>query len=222
MIDRLRQPSGVGLRALGSTWFLLLALTVASNWWSDRTAGGATSQHLIGWPLLLTQGGIALFYLTLWLLVLIRPNPVARTNRTAPNALAFIGTYMPWLIPLLPRQHLPDAGYVVAAGLILGGNALTLFVIWHLGRSFSIVPQARKLVTAGPYALIRHPLYLAEELMVVGTALLYTSPSAVMLVIVHALIQVRRMLYEEQVLTGAFPGYRDYARRTRRLVPCLW
>jgi protein-S-isoprenylcysteine O-methyltransferase Ste14 len=207
---------------MGSAWFLMMALMMANNWRPTEADAGRGGYPLAGWPLALSQGGIVLFYLTLWLMILIRPNPVARANRTMPNVIAFAGTYMPWLIGVLPRQDLPDIGYAIAVSLILCGNALTLYVMCHLGRCFSVVPQARGLVTTGPYALIRHPLYLAEEIMVIGTALFYWTPVSVTVVAVHSLIQMRRMTYEEQVLRSAFPGYGAYARRTRRVLPWLW
>jgi protein-S-isoprenylcysteine O-methyltransferase Ste14 len=163
-----------------------------------------------------------LVYLTLWLLILIRPPPVGRASGVLPTAMAFAGSYMPWLIVLFPRQELSSAGYVIATGLILGGNVLMLVVALRLGRSFSIVPQARKLVTNGPYAVIRHPLYLAEETMIVGTAMLYLSPMTLALVVVHIAVQIRRMLYEERVLGRAFPDYAAYESRTWRVLPYVW
>jgi protein-S-isoprenylcysteine O-methyltransferase Ste14 len=48
-------------------------------------------------------------------------------------------------------------------------------VIFHLGRSFSVVPQARGLVRGGPYSFVRHPLYLAEEIALLGILLQFYS-----------------------------------------------
>ena len=50
-----------------------------------------------------------------------------------------------------------------------------IVVIFHLGRSFSIVPQARTLVRTGPYKFVRNPLYLAEEVALLGTLLQFYS-----------------------------------------------
>jgi protein-S-isoprenylcysteine O-methyltransferase Ste14 len=48
--------------------------------------------------------------------------------------------------------------------LLLDGNALAVLVMVQHGRSFSIMAEARQLVTSGVYRWVRHPLYLAEEL----------------------------------------------------------
>jgi len=228
-MHRPRQPDPIGRvsgdlvsRTFGSAWFMLLAVMVASNWRSGSGAVVSPSVQFGGWPLVLSQVGIVLFYLTLGLMILIRPAPVARANRIMPTAMGFIGTYMPWLMGLFPRHELPAAGYLTATALILCGNVLTLFVVWHLGRSFSIVPQARRLVTGGPYSLVRHPLYLAEEMMVIGTALLCFSPMSVALVALHVVVQIRRMVYEEQVLSRAFSDYSAYMAQTWRTIPYVW
>jgi protein-S-isoprenylcysteine O-methyltransferase Ste14 len=219
--DQLRNNRAydLGMRAIGSGWFLLLGVAGIYAGMQSPDAGGL---HAGDWSKVLARAGIVLFYLTLWLLILIRPSPVGRSTGVLPSAMAFAGSYMPWLIPLLPRQELSGAGYLTATTLILCGNVLTLVVVWHLGRSFSIVPQARKLVTTGPYAMIRHPLYLAEETMVIGTALMYVSPMTIALVAVHFFVQTRRMVYEEAVLGQAFPSYSAYAQRTRRVLPGVW
>jgi len=69
-----------------------------------------------------------------------------------------------------------QSGRVVAgvSASILG--ALTLS---FLGRSFSVMPEARRLVTTGPYSIVRHPLYLFELLGVVGILLQVRSLAGV-------------------------------------------
>lgn len=96
-----------------------------------------------------------------------------------------------------------------------------LAAVLALGRCFGVLPEARGLVTRGPYRLVRHPVYLGE----IGAclALALTSPSvrngAVMALFVAA--QAVRMRYEERALTFAFPDYRAYAAHTPRLMPRL-
>ena len=48
-------------------------------------------------------------------------------------------------------------------------------VIAYLGKSFSIIPQARRLVREGPYSVVRHPLYLAEEVALLSCLLRFFS-----------------------------------------------
>ena len=91
-----------------------------------------------------------------------------------------------------------------------------------LSRSFSMMPQARKLVTGGPYAYVRHPLYLAEEAAVAAILLQYAWFAALSFLAAHGAVQVRRMQLEESVLRNAFPEYAAYAKRTPRLIPGVW
>jgi protein-S-isoprenylcysteine O-methyltransferase Ste14 len=90
-----------------------------------------------------------------------------------------------------------------------------------LGRSFSIMAEARGLVTRGPYAIVRHPLYVAEEIAVIGMVLLNWSLLAVLLACAQWALQLRRMRHEEEVLETAFPDYASYAARTPRWLPAL-
>ena len=62
-------------------------------------------------------------------------------------------------------------GEPISTLLLLGGNALAVLVLVQLGRSFSVMAEARRLVTSGVYRWVRHPLYLAEELAVIGIVL---------------------------------------------------
>jgi protein-S-isoprenylcysteine O-methyltransferase Ste14 len=91
-----------------------------------------------------------------------------------------------------------------------------------LGRSFSVMAQARKLVTAGPYSLVRHPLYLGEGMAILGMMLQYLSPLAVAIVGMQFAFQLQRMQNEERVLTSQFPEYRDYMARTACIIPGVY
>jgi len=92
-------------------------------------------------------------------------------------------------------------------------------VLRWLGKSFSILAEARRLVTEGPYRVVRHPLYICEGIATVGVMLQVISPLAVLIIIVFAMIQYRRMINEEKILTSAFPEYRAYAARTPLVIP---
>ena len=82
-----------------------------------------------------------------------------------------------------------------------------------------IMPEARKLVTAGPYAYVRHPLYAVEIITIIGTAVQFTAPwSWVIALAVVALLWIRSH-YEEQVLQAAYPEYGAYRARTARFIP---
>jgi protein-S-isoprenylcysteine O-methyltransferase Ste14 len=84
------------------------------------------------------------------------------------------------------------------------------------------MPEARQLVTRGPYSLVRHPLYLGEMVATAGLAIQYLMPWAFVVLAAHCLFQFERMKNEERVLIEAFPEYKDYMARTARLLPGLY
>lgn len=101
----------------------------------------------------------------------------------------------------------------------LAGTLLAIWSLWHLGRSFSLLPQARTLVTTGPYRYVRHPIYLGGLLITVAEVWLRFSWITVALNIVFVVAQVVRMRYEEMVLAQTLPDYGDYRARTSALIP---
>jgi len=99
------------------------------------------------------------------------------------------------------------------------GSLGSFLVLWRLGKSFSIMPEARRLVTGGPYAWARHPLYTVEMITIAGTALQFQAPwSWAVAAVVVVLLWVRSH-YEEQVLAESFPEYGEYRARTKRFIP---
>jgi protein-S-isoprenylcysteine O-methyltransferase Ste14 len=99
---------------------------------------------------------------------------------------------------------------------------MTLVTIRHLGKSFSLVPQARSVVQTGPYRWIKHPLYLAEEIAILGVVLQYLTPATVIVLVLHIGVQVCRILYEEDLLRRNCPEYSSYEASRWRLIPYVW
>jgi protein-S-isoprenylcysteine O-methyltransferase Ste14 len=111
---------------------------------------------------------------------------------------------------------------------VLTGEVLALLsCVWllasvlTLGRCFGVLPEARGLVTRGPYGLVRHPVYLGELGACAGLVLAAPTVWNFAVAAVFAGAQAVRMRLEEAELQAHFPGYAGYAARTPRLVPRL-
>ena len=83
--------------------------------------------------------------------------------------------------------------------------------------------RAHAVIDTGPYAIVRHPGYIAGALILIGMALALGSPYALIPAgLVIASVAVRTLL-EERVLAADLPGYSDYMRRVRyRWIPGVW
>jgi protein-S-isoprenylcysteine O-methyltransferase Ste14 len=164
---------------------------------------------------------LGVFLATMCLITIGRERPVGKSAGWEPRVTAMLGAFLSLALVLFPRHELSAAGATVSAMLIVIGNALAIFVILHLGRSFSVMAEARRLVTSGPYGIVRHPLYVAEQIAIIGAFLQFQSVWTALLLIVQFAFQLRRMRLEEAVLAESFPEYEAYRRRTPRLVPGL-
>src|SRR5262245_54465084 len=143
----------------------------------------------------------ALVFLVLVLsLTLLRFKPKETAEGSEPRVSALIGTFLSLLLVALPMQNLGPVLRGIGIGLVLSGWLLSIYVLAWLGRSFSIMAQARRLVTRGPYAVVRHPLYLSEEIAMIGMVLLCLSPLAILIAAVQWAFQLRRMTNEERVI----------------------
>ncbi len=167
------------------------------------------------------NGANLMFVLLLAWLTLVRSVPSQSAKGWGPRLYALIGTFALLFLGALPTAELSDELRMVSILLILVGGMLSLFTVNWLGRSFSIVAQSRSLVTSGPYAIIRHPLYVCEEIAILGGALDHLSWTVAIIVAGHWYCQLRRMKYEEGVLRATFPEYEAYAQRTPALIPTI-
>ncbi len=166
---------------------------------------------------------VGLYTLMIGFLYAVRLKPVRTATGWKPTVAALLGGFLSMGLLYFPqRTDLSLTTQLISCVLVLGGNILAVVILMRLGKSFSIVPQSRRLVTTGPYRFVRHPLYLAEAVATIGALLDFISPLAVALIVVQLGFQVARMHYEEKILSETFPEYADYARRTARLIPSIY
>jgi protein-S-isoprenylcysteine O-methyltransferase Ste14 len=200
--------------------FVLSLLIFGNVSWIVHAIGSAerhASDHLL--LNIAARASSALFVALAAATTLTRLPPVRKAAGLEPRIAAVLGTFLLTALALLPKQELPPIALGISSLLIIIGMLTSFVVLRWLGRAFSIMAEARRLVTHGPYRFVRHPLYVCEELAVIGTFIQVISPLAIVVFIMHGVFQIRRMLNEETVLEETFPEYADYARRTPRLIP---
>src|ERR1051326_1517248 len=171
--------------------------------------------------LLAQIAGVVFVCLVLVFLVLRSPAK-SKAKGLVPRIMAFCGTYLGVAVLWLPPQPMNIGLSLISLSLILGGILFAAFSLAHLGRSFSLMAEARRLVTDGPYALVRHPLYLGEAISTLGLTLQYRSPFAFLLIAMQFAFQFQRMKNEENVLAAEFPEYEAYSLRTARVLPGVY
>jgi protein-S-isoprenylcysteine O-methyltransferase Ste14 len=130
--------------------------------------------------------------------------------------------YMPasLRVNLLPQGI---QGVVALVGFIvsIAGYAFAIWALCHLGRSFALLVAVRKVVSSGPYARVRHPIYLGYLVDLCGLQLASGSLGMLLLGAGFVLLLVIRARLEEQKLAGADDAYRQYIARTGFLFPRL-
>jgi protein-S-isoprenylcysteine O-methyltransferase Ste14 len=144
----------------------------------------------------------------------------ARAPSRDPRAFAACAVAMGALV-LIRAPQMGSTTPLLVAGELLTVLAAAWLVaaVLTLGRCFSVLPEARGLVTAGPYSIVRHPVYLGEFGVCAGLVLSAPRVTNFGAAALFAVAQRMRMRMEERALTAEFPQYDDYARTTPRLVP---
>ncbi len=147
-----------------------------------------------------------------------------------PIVSVFAGAGWPELLYAPPLHvSLPGDTAVQVLGFALfgGGGILSLQAFRHLGKHMVVqiaVSRDHRLVTSGPYATIRHPVYTAAMLMSLGAGLLFLNLALLVDVLVVAGLARYRANLEERLLSspqGFGLQYRAYVARTGRFLPRL-
>lgn len=115
------------------------------------------------------------------------------------------------------------------AGLVLFVLGWTLKSLALRANAFAVpvvrlqAERAHVVIDAGPYAVVRHPFYAADPLILVGLSLWLQSSLAALCAVIPIALMVVRLSLEERFLQDALPEYAAYASRVRfRLIPGFW
>ena len=225
MTRRLIQKSLVGLAIM-----LVLLFVPAGTW---------------AWPaawVFLIEFGLASTLITRWLQ---RHNPTLLEERMKPLIqreqkpwdrklmAAFLVLWCAWFVVMsldavrFGWSHMPLGLQVFGAVAI----AVSMYIMHLIMRTNSFaVPvvkiqpeRGHRVISDGPYAVVRHPMYGGTLLLIAGIPLLLGSWWGLALAPLIVLLFAVRAVMEERTLMAELPGYTDYATRVRyRMVPLIW
>lgn len=129
----------------------------------------------------------------------------------------------------LPQLAFAPGSRTAPAGIatFAAGIALRWYAILCLGRFFTVnvaIAEDHRLIDTGPYRLLRHPSYTGALLAFCGLGVCLDNWAALGALVIPVLVVfLRRMRIEEDALLAAFgEAYRDYMRRTWRLIPFIY
>ena len=122
---------------------------------------------------------------------------------------------------------LPEWCFELGLAMMIGGIVLRQWAIFVLGRFFSTkvrILTDHRIVTNGPYSVVRHPSYTGALFTLVGFGLASrTWAGTLVILILSGLVYGYRISIEEKALKAEFgEQYLDYSRRTKRLIPLLF
>ncbi len=223
---------GVTLRAFAGLVFLLAVMSTA------LFAGAGTLSYWPAWVFL----GVFGTAVTAITVDLARRDPALLERRVQAGpvaegtpvqkliqsfaSLAFLAVFV---LAALDHRHgwsrLPSA--VVVAGDALA--ACGLFIVFRVFRANTFtsatieVAKEQTVISTGPYAVVRHPMYAGALVFMLGVPLALGSAWALFGVLALVIVIVWRLLAEERYLGRELRGYDEYRQRVRyRLVPHVW
>jgi len=136
--------------------------------------------------------------------------------------LAFI---IPGLDYRFNWSYVPVAVVIIADVIVLAGYFIFFLVMKENAYASRIVEveKGQKVISTGPYSIVRHPMYLGVFLMYLLSPIALGSFWAIIAFIPLPVLVIFRIFNEEQVLVKELPGYKDYMQKVKyRLIPFVW
>ncbi|WP_054693352.1 methyltransferase family protein [Syntrophomonas palmitatica] len=115
---------------------------------------------------------------------------------------------------------------VIAANILVFLGYVLIIAVFKENSYASTIIQVeheQPVITTGPYAIVRHPMYLGLLIMELSTPLALGSYWALIFACLFIPVNIFRIIKEERLLAQDLPGYKDYLRKTPyRLIPLIW
>ncbi len=122
-------------------------------------------------------------------------------------------------------SDVPTSAVILADAVSLLGYSIIFLAFRENSYASRIieVERGQKVISSGPYAIIRHPMYLGNIIMMLAMPVALGSWAGVPFLLLYIPVIIARILNEEKVLLRGLPGYDEYCRVTRyRLIPKIW
>lgn len=161
----------------------------------------------------------------------VKAGPAAEQQKSQKIIQAFASLF--FILPFVTASIDHRLGWSkIPVLLVLLGDvlvALGLYIVFLVFRENTFtsatieVKDEQKVISTGPYAVIRHPMYSGAFIMLLGIPLALGSWWAFIFVFLLFAAIVWRLLEEEKFLAGNLPGYQNYRQKVRyRLIPFIW
>ncbi|MGE5327886.1 MAG: methyltransferase family protein [Deltaproteobacteria bacterium] len=177
---------------------------------------------------------ISIFFITFYFMkkdpeLLSRRTEFKEKEKTRKVPAIFNLYLLGYIIPGLDfRYHwstVPTALIIAANGICFLGFILIILVFMKNTYASTIiqVEKEQKVITTGPYTIVRHPMYMGMLLMLLFTPLALGSYWAIIPFLLSIPMNIIRIKGEEEILTKEVQGYKDYCIKTKyRLIPFIW
>jgi protein-S-isoprenylcysteine O-methyltransferase Ste14 len=140
--------------------------------------------------------------------------------------LLFIPTYViPGFDKYYGWSHIPSYLVIISAAMVLIGYIIVVMVFKENSYASRVIEidSTQKVISTGPYALVRHPMYSGMMLMYGFTPMALGSYWALTGTIVLYMLMIARMFNEEKFLVENLDGYKEYLQKTKyRVIPGVW
>ena len=161
----------------------------------------------------------------------MKAGPAAETRpvQKAIISVAFVSVIVLVVVSVLDyrfgRSHVPAWLSVLGNGLVALGLMIDLRVFRENSYGASTIEkmEGQRVISTGPYAVVRHPMYVGVAIMLLGVPLALGSYWGLLFMLVNLPILMLRIFDEEKLLRSELEGYDAYVQNVRhRLVPGVW